>query len=581
MLSYYQFLGYINECGINNSNSFDWAAFAYKGTQFSMPENFPDLRKYSSLEMENVWSETLHRICSCSKEIIKTAACMFRMLSVAVPLVNTEILFGGVGFSSRQSLDWCDHLQFWRECPAMSELLCTSGYSFDTELSLHPSFLMFLRSDRIKEGGLRSFYICLEEAQQEIAEACVTHLLQIELPGHTTGFSAYSGRYWHVHAADKPLYGSAKLDRAFQQRCIQLLDPHIPSFKYWTNLMTNNSSDFDYKKDYPQPLYYATLLGLYECARILLDDGAADPAASHPAAIYYCPFVAAVEKGRDKFVSLFIQYGSDANMIVDGCSPLFRAVKSGHLKVAEILLANDADLESKNDQEHTALHVACIEDRRWMIRPLLNAGADVEARDCWGNTPLSLAAAATTAYALQLLIDSGADIEARNGSGRTPLLQAINKNRFECAKLLIMKGADCRTQDTWGRTGFHLCDPYSPTLDLLLEKGANVDEEDGFGKTPLYCAVDNGNSYKVERLLEAGANPNPRRNDAVWSPLKAAIMRYREKEAKKEPSADLSDDQVGIISLLLGYGAKLEREWITAEWSESLRRICGISDQLG
>ena len=42
-------------------------------------------------------------------------------------------------------------------------------------------------------------------------------------------------------------------------------------------------------------------------------------------------------------------------------------------------------------------------------------------------------------------------------------------------------------------------------VNLLIERGAKVEEKDKFGKTPLHCAVDN-NSIEVGKLLiERGA----------------------------------------------------------------------------
>lgn len=560
---------------------------------------------------------------------------MFRMLSVAVAPVSSETL---IEFSSRRSLD---HLQFWRECPAVLELLYNTNYSFDYGLFLHPFLSMFLRSDRIKQGSLRPFYISLEEAQQEVAEKCVAYLLQAEFPWSHSGFSGYSERYWHVHAANMPPYGSAKLDRTFQQRCIQLLDQQTYAFRYWTSSMGSIWSDFDYKEDYPPPLYYATLLDLYECARMLLDDHAADPAAYHPAAKYQCPFIAAVDNGKDRFVYLFTKYGVNADMIVDGGTPLFRAAKSGHSGVIQMLLDAGADvrardfrgntplleaiahgqtetakllidtgsnIEARSNNENNPLllavrngHLECVKlltntgadigardhsgntplllaidkNRLECAKWLIDTGADIEARDNGGKAPLSLAILTGHTECAKLLLDAGADFEADNVFGSTPLLVAIDHNRIDCAKLLIMKGADFQAQDTWGRSAFHLCHPNSPMMELLLDAGANVDEEDGFGNTALYCAVDVSNHLKVESLLNAGANPNPRQRDAVWSPLKTAIMRYREHE-KAEDEGD-AYKYGHIISLLLRHGAELETEWITEEWSEGLRIVCGIS----
>lgn len=53
------------------------------------------------------------------------------------------------------------------------------------------------------------------------------------------------------------------------------------------------------------------------------------------------------------------------------------------------------------------------------VRALLEDGADVETRDEQGNTPLHLASRAEHHMIVQFLLDSGADVEAQNGSGES------------------------------------------------------------------------------------------------------------------------------------------------------------------
>lgn len=47
-------------------------------------------------------------------------------------------------------------------------------------------------------------------------------------------------------------------------------------------------------------------------------------------------------------------------------------------------------------------------------------------------------------------------------------------------------------------------------IDALLKRGANINYENGFGKTPLYYAIENGNLEILEHLLKNGADPNHR-----------------------------------------------------------------------
>jgi ankyrin repeat protein len=49
----------------------------------------------------------------------------------------------------------------------------------------------------------------------------------------------------------------------------------------------------------------------------------------------------------------------------------------------------------------------------------------------------------------------------------------------------------------WGREA---------VVELLLEKGADVESKDRLGRTPLLCAAINGHEAVVKLLLEKGAN---------------------------------------------------------------------------
>ena len=61
-------------------------------------------------------------------------------------------------------------------------------------------------------------------------------------------------------------------------------------------------------------------------------------------------------------------------------------------------------------------------------------------------------------------------------------------------------------------------------MKLLLEKGADVESKDRYGRTPLSWAAGNGHEAVVKLLLEKGADVESK--DNIWSD--AALVGCRE-----------------------------------------------------
>jgi uncharacterized protein len=127
----------------------------------------------------------------------------------------------------------------------------------------------------------------------------------------------------------------------------------------------------------------------------------------------------------------------------DGWTPLHLAAFFGHPKVAELLLAENADVaaRSRNSNGNTPLHAALAGNHKLVAGLLIGRGADVNAADANGWRPLHLAAANNNLDAINALIAQGADVTAGNREGSTPLSIAQEKNHREAAALLRKHGA--------------------------------------------------------------------------------------------------------------------------------------------
>jgi Ankyrin repeats (3 copies) len=112
-------------------------------------------------------------------------------------------------------------------------------------------------------------------------------------------------------------------------------------------------------------------------------------------------------------------------------------------------------------------------------------------------------------------------LEKKPISGMTPLQVAIFCEHESLALLLIEQGADIKRTYSYS---FYKCKPLhlasalglTTTVQMLLDKGARVNVQDGRRRTPLHYAADpidgcsrwQGNVETVKCLLQRGANSN-------------------------------------------------------------------------
>ena len=124
--------------------------------------------------------------------------------------------------------------------------------------------------------------------------------------------------------------------------------------------------------------------------------------------------------------------------------PVFDAARLGTAAgVQNILAADPAARDARNQLGSTPLHLAATNGDSGPLKALIAAGADVNARDREDNTPLHMAAYAGRPEAARLLLEAGADVNAKSLGGRTPLSLARKSRADETAGIIslwVLKG---------------------------------------------------------------------------------------------------------------------------------------------
>jgi ankyrin repeat protein len=113
---------------------------------------------------------------------------------------------------------------------------------------------------------------------------------------------------------------------------------------------------------------------------------------------------------------------------VDDFTPIHMAVKSGSISIVELLLEHSGPSALANPSGETPLHIACKYNRADLLQVLIEIGStsiDLQARDHQGSTPLLTASYFNHRDCIRILLVNGADMKATDHHGRH-----VRKYRF-------------------------------------------------------------------------------------------------------------------------------------------------------
>jgi ankyrin repeat protein len=109
---------------------------------------------------------------------------------------------------------------------------------------------------------------------------------------------------------------------------------------------------------------------------------------------------------------------------------------------------------------------------------------------------------------LRLLIKNGVAVNSRNSDGETALMMAAFNRNYQKVRDLIRYGADVKLKNTKADTSAISYCTSGKIARLLIAKGADVNEKNIYGTTPLIYASSRERVDVVKVLLKNGAYVN-------------------------------------------------------------------------
>jgi hypothetical protein len=125
------------------------------------------------------------------------------------------------------------------------------------------------------------------------------------------------------------------------------------------------------------------------------------------------------------------------HILYRGNTPLLvAAAENDNRPLIGQLLEQGVRIDSKDEQQRTALHAAAAKSSRGLVLFLLQQGASIDACDNNGETPLMKAVYCRNTETIRLLIQHGADTTIKNNKGKTALDIAIAEEAGEIMEIL-------------------------------------------------------------------------------------------------------------------------------------------------
>ncbi|XP_023215585.1 protein TANC2-like [Centruroides sculpturatus] len=502
-------------------------------------------------------------------------------IAAIYPLTMLEIYYTLNSGLIRHFVSWRNFLDVF-DALISSNILCKRNDG--TVMIIHPTLIDWLKNQKEK------FYINIRNGHAMIAlrlmrlEHPVESEKILELSYHILNAEMFENESLNALAL---LLSSSDVNTAFSNPR-NLSNPDFQINK----LLMKAKADPDFITDYLNGSSALSCFSYYGCmdlVELLIKHGADCNIKSK---LGQTALHLAAEKGYISIIRILIENGCQINHVdKNGATALVLAASKGHLEIVRHLLSYKLPdiiksfsqntekaliasilgghydickffLESKTllnymdpESGHTPLTAACTVGHRDIVELLIKHGTPINVKNKNGVSVMACAVSEghldIVQYLLNYIRPNELDKQVDEKS-RTPLMIAASKGKIDIMDVLVSKGGALIT--TKDENGFSALSWASmngqiQAITWLLERGADINGTDSFGRTPLILSVTESNVEVVQMLLNNGA-----------------CINHVDKNGFTAIDRAIEISNIAIVNILLKSGAKLgPQSWATAD----------------
>ncbi len=258
---------------------------------------------------------------------------------------------------------------------------------------------------------------------------------------------------------------------------------------------------------------------------------------------------------------------NDINIVNSKGDPLIvMAATFGNLQAVQDLVLAGADINAKNNYNHSPMYLALEKRQGEFIDLFLSSGV----REGLNSDYLFRACATKNAMGVLAMLKGGVDPNVKNEKGNTPLIISASLGDVPSVRSLMAYRADVNAANNDGNTALIYAARYNhpDTIRELLKPQTmqtpiDVNMQNKLGQTALYWGASKGFEDVVRRLLAADADPTLADNSGLVPYIAAQkngrgqILKWFNKDLREVKNSVIDEDNKALMAQAKAEGREL------------------------